>query len=72
MGRIAKEWVKSRQEWIGAHPGPWKCYICNTPLDIDTLTLDHVKSRSRRPDLRFDQDNLMPCCWSCNEKKGSK
>lgn len=35
-------------------------------------TLDHVKSRSSRPDLRYEFSNLKPCCFTCNTLKGSK
>ena len=71
VGKVAKKWIETRKQWIDEHPGPWSCYICGTPLNIDTLTLDHVKSRSRRPDLRYEFDNLQPCCWPCNTAKGS-
>jgi 5-methylcytosine-specific restriction endonuclease McrA len=35
-------------------------------------TLDHIKSRSRHPELRLELSNLAPCCWRCNKEKGSK
>lgn len=72
VGKIAKKWIETRNEWIRLNPGPWTCYLCSKSLDIDTLTLDHVKSRSRRPDLRFELSNLQPACLSCNVDKGSR
>jgi hypothetical protein len=75
LGRISKEWIKTRQEWIKDNSpveGIWKCYLCGKPLTSDTLTLDHMESRSRHPELRFDKGNLAPCCYDCNRKKGSR
>lgn len=73
IGRIGRQWVETRHEWIKIHAGEvWSCYICGTPLTLETLTLDHVKSRGRHPELRFDMDNLKPCCMSCNMAKGSR
>lgn len=70
----------TRNEWIKANAtkdGTWECYLkisplCLGSLTIDTLTLDHVKSRSRHPELRFDLNNLKPCCSPCNTHKGSR
>jgi hypothetical protein len=38
----------------------------------EETTLDHVIPRSRAPELRYDPNNLRPCCWTCNSKKGSR
>lgn len=72
IGKVTKKWIDTRREWIDKHPEPWTCYLCGRLLDIDTLTLDHIKSRTRRPDLRYTENNLAPCCWPCNKAKGSK
>lgn len=72
IGKVTKRWIETRHEWIKANPAPWNCYLCSKPLEIDTLTLDHVKSRSRNPELRFELSNLQPACLSCNVDKGSK
>jgi 5-methylcytosine-specific restriction endonuclease McrA len=50
----------------------WHCYLCGRPLTIETLTLDHVKSRSRHPELRYELSNLRPACWACNTAKSSR
>jgi 5-methylcytosine-specific restriction endonuclease McrA len=76
-GAKAAKWREVRLDWIQKHPGPWTCYICSVPLDIEAhdgfqrLTLDHVLPRSTHPELRYEHANLEPCCWSCNTKKGS-
>lgn len=81
-GKYAKQWTKTRDTWIRQNPPPidgryWECYLrihewCPVRLDIKTLTVDHVVARTRDPSLRFDQSNLRPACWYCNDKKGSK
>lgn len=48
----------------------WACYLCNVPLTMKTLTIDH-----RIPLARQGTNwpaNLAPCCRSCNGSKGSK
>lgn len=74
-GKITKKWLKHRSAWIKRHTVAdrvWFCYICKTRLTRSTLTLDHIQSRSSRPDLRFVDSNLAPCCYTCNSKKGSQ
>lgn len=74
-GKITLKWLETRGQWIQANPpvdGYWNCYICGTYLNIDRLTLDHIKSRSRHPELRFELNNLRPCCRKCNAWKGSR
>lgn len=74
QGKHAKLWMETRNEWLqkNASPTGWNCYICNVKLDRYSLTLDHIKSRSRYPELRYDLDNLAPCCWLDNVRKGSR
>lgn len=75
QGKYAKKWLETRNEWIQKNTntlGVFNCYICGVLLTLETLTLDHKHSRSRRPDLRFDLTNLAPCCKPCNEWKGSR
>jgi 5-methylcytosine-specific restriction endonuclease McrA len=60
------------------HPAErYTCYLqispdCPGTMRPEHTTLDHIQSRSRHPELRYVQDNLAPCCWACNELKGSK
>lgn len=75
MGKVAKQWVEYRQDWIKRNmttSGTWLCYLCGVVLTLNTLTLDHIIPRSARPDLRFDDRNIKPCCYRCNSQKGSK
>jgi 5-methylcytosine-specific restriction endonuclease McrA len=71
IGKIARQWIDTRREWIKQNPEPWQCYICGIPLDINTMTLDHVVARTRDPSLRFELKNLAPCCYKDNNDKGS-
>ena len=73
LGKHEIRWLETRNEWLKRHPGrTWNCYLCGRLLTIETLTLDHVKSRSRHPELRYELSNLRPCCWPCNTAKGSR
>lgn len=81
VGKTTKQWFVTRATWIRKHPpdadGYWYCYLqihewCPIKLTIETLTLDHVVSRSRDPKLRFNQENLKPSCRYCNGEKGSR
>ncbi len=81
VGPVTAKWIETRHRWIQLNPpdqdGYWTCYLhispfCPSRVDIYELTLDHVKSRSRHPELRFDLSNLKPACGACNELKGSR
>lgn len=70
-GKVHETWMRTRGDWLTANPAPWHCHYCDKALDITTITLDHKIPRSRRPDLRYALDNLVPCCFVCNVLKGS-
>lgn len=73
VGKQARLWMETRREWIAQHPGPtWKCYLCGVLLTRETLTLDHIQSRGRYPELRYVLSNLQPSCAPCNLAKGSR
>lgn len=54
-------------EWL--RPPSYLAGLDN-PL-TEVVTLDHVLSRSRHPELRFTLSNLKPCCFDGNQEKGS-
>ena len=82
IGKTTKQWFITRETWIRHNPPTidgkyWICYLqihpyCPVRLTLETLTLDHVISRSRDPSKRFAADNLRPACMYCNTEKGSK
>lgn len=80
-GKFTILWERTRREWIKANPpdhsGFYYCYLhlapdCLNAMTTDQMTLDHIKSRSRYPELRFEHSNLKPCCMPCNVLKGSR
>jgi len=64
---------KARAAWRDGIKECWdnRCAFCNgVPIDDESLTLDHVKPRSRGgQDLTR---NLVPACSRCNADKGSE
>lgn len=74
-GKVAVQWQNTRNEYLQANPpkdGYYVCYICNKKVLPSEITLDHVLPRSSNPELRFEFNNLKPCCYLCNMQKGSK
>lgn len=84
---MRKEAVKTRAKrqatstaWFKLNPpdefGRWECYLqisdrCPRWVTIETLNIEHVLSKARRPDLKHDLNNLRPACGYCNELKQS-
>lgn len=64
---------KARAVWKQSIKACWdnRCAFCNgTPIDDESLTLDHVKPRSKGgQDLTR---NLVPACSRCNTDKASQ
>lgn len=68
------------REWYRLNPpdehGLWYCYLgispnCPVKLTRSTITLEHVKSKTRYPALIFVVSNLKPSCGPCNNLKQS-
>jgi 5-methylcytosine-specific restriction endonuclease McrA len=71
-GKHFKQWIETRDNWLEQNKAPYYfCYICDKMMTRTELTLDHIESRSRRPELRYVLKNLRPCCAKCNSDKGS-
>lgn len=69
------KWLKRRKQWFKDHPADYYiCYICGRGMMPNETTIDHVipRSNARNYANRDDDDNLKPCCWTCNMEKGSK
>lgn len=75
LGSKSVKWLKFRKRYLSNHPpnteGYYTCYLCKRWVKPGEVTLDHVRSRSRHPDLVFEEDNIRLCCWDCNTEKGS-
>lgn len=82
IGKYGKQWIITRETWFRKNPPEYmdayyKCYLnisdkCPGYMPPERTTLDHIKSRSRHPELRYTMSNLAPSCYPCNRMKGSK
>ena len=74
-GEKYKKWISFRKKWIKDNPpydnGCYICGICGRWCMYNEVELDHIVSRSRRPDLVFDPSNIQPAHHLCNSMKGS-
>ncbi|MBN1692673.1 MAG: HNH endonuclease [Dehalococcoidales bacterium] len=49
------------------------CAECGTNIIDDyNITVDHIKPRSKYPELSLSLDNLQVLCRSCNSRKGAR
>ncbi len=49
------------------------CAECGRRIRKDgDITVDHIKPRSKYPDLSLEIENLRVLCRPCNSKKGSR
>lgn len=63
-------WRRLRYQALKMHGQ--KCMCCGkTPNDGATLHVDHIKPRSKYPDLELDINNLQILCSECNLGKGA-
>jgi hypothetical protein len=46
-----------------------KCVLCGA---TSNLAVDHIKPRSKHPELALSVENIQILCFSCNSKKGNK
>ena len=58
------EWKKVRAEAIELYGR--KCHKCGSEENIQ---VDHIKPKSKHPEIALDINNLQILCWPCNKKK---
>jgi hypothetical protein len=48
-----------------------KCYLCETPVEPGTFSVDHRRPKAEHPEAEFEWDNLFPTCsqFSCNNRR---
>lgn len=46
------------------------CVYCDAALSAATCTIDHVRPRSKGGEDK--EENLVPCCATCNQLRGRK
>ena len=64
---------EARQQWRQSIKDAWanRCAYCgNPPISDDSLTMDHVRPKSRGGEDRTS--NVIPACAACNTRKGSE
>jgi len=57
----SREWIKVRYKVLSTYGR--ECMLCG---DTGQMHVDHIKPRSKYPDLALDFDNLQVLCKSCN------
>lgn len=76
VGKYGERWAATRTKWHRLnkpnHQGYFQCHICRGMVLATEMELDHVISRTRAPELRFELSNLKPSHSKCNRDKGSK
>lgn len=64
--KSASLWAKARRECLKTYGN--KCFLCGR---TGTIHIHHwMWCRSQRPDLKYDQDNLIPLCELCHNHSG--
>lgn len=64
---------EARQQWRDSIKSAWNncCAYCGQPpIDDSSLTIDHVKPKSKGGEDRTS--NVIPACKECNSRKGSE
>jgi 5-methylcytosine-specific restriction endonuclease McrA len=65
----SKEWKQLR--YLALLNSDGRCCCCGASAkDGATMNVDHIKPRSRYPELELSLDNLQILCSWCNEGKG--
>jgi len=61
-------WCKAGGKDLGTVP----CHYCETELTVDTFVIDHKvpSSELKTRDEKYEMDNLVLACKSCNLQKG--
>lgn len=65
-------WQRLRYEVLSESDG--KCCLCGRCYREDgvALEVDHIKPRSRFPNLSLEKSNLQVLCFDCNRGKGNR
>ncbi len=66
----SRDWLTLRYEVLRIHGA--RCQCCgNGPKTGKPLHVDHIKPRSKHPELQLDRDNLQVLCEDCNKGKSN-
>lgn len=70
VGKKALEWQRVRKQWFIDHPQDYyTCHYCKRSMEARNTTLDHKENRNHDDANRGE--NLVPCCYWDNSRKGS-
>ena len=66
-----KKWFELRYEVLKESNG--KCSLCGVSAkDGAKLQVDHIKPKSKYPELQYEKSNLQVLCGTCNAGKSNK
>lgn len=67
----SEEWIALRYKALARHGN--RCQCCGaSPSTGAVIHVDHIKPRSKFPELALDLDNLQILCRNCNVGKSNK
>ena len=61
------EWLTVRASILATHP--YRCCHCGA---AERLQVDHIRPKSKFPELALDPANLQLLCWPCNRTKAAR
>ena len=64
---LSRDWLFLRKKILLKYG-----YICMKCGSTQRIAVDHIKPRSKFPELELCEENLQVLCLSCNSKKGNK
>lgn len=68
---LSREWRAIRYRALEKHGA--RCQACGRTASYGiVINVDHIKPRTKYPELALDIENLQVLCSPCNEGKGNK
>ena len=49
-----------------------KCYLCERPVELGDLEVEHRLAQNERPELETEWSNLFPSCDRCNAQRANR
>lgn len=68
----SKEWLELRYRVLRNYEGCCMCCGRSRKRDKVVIHVDHIKPRSKFPELELQYDNLQLLCAACNKGKSNK
>lgn len=68
-----QRWRKKRLQIIQRDNGMcMRCFIKYNYINTEDLTVHHILSRAKHPELMYEDENLICLCSTCNKQLGTK